>query len=88
MLKLFNATGALRQPERFEAFLLACEADARGRLGLEERDYPQADYLRRALAIAGEVTAADFQGQDLEGAALGRAINEERIRRLEQLRDG
>ena len=87
MLKLFNATGALRQPERFEAFLLACEADARGRLGLEERDYPQADYLRRALAIAEEVTAADFQGQDLEGAALGRAINEERIRRLEQLRD-
>jgi tRNA nucleotidyltransferase (CCA-adding enzyme) len=88
IMKLFNATGALRQPERFEAFLLSCEADARGRLGLEGRDYPQADYLRRALAIAGAVTAAGFQGRNLEGAALGRAINEERIRRLEQLRDG
>jgi tRNA nucleotidyltransferase (CCA-adding enzyme) len=88
LVKLFNATGALRQPERFEAFLLACEADARGRLGLEDRDYPQADYLRRALAVAREVTAADFSDRDLAGEELGRAINEERIRRLEGLRHG
>ena len=46
LLKLLNATDALRRPERFEAFLLACEADARGRKGLEQRDYPQADFLR------------------------------------------
>ena len=50
LLKLLNATDALRRPDRFEAFLLACEADARGRLGLEQRDYPQADYLRQAMA--------------------------------------
>ena len=42
LLKLLTATDALRRPDRFEAFLLACEADARGRLGLEQRDYPQA----------------------------------------------
>ena len=88
ILKLLNATGALRQPERFEAFLLACEADARGRLGLEDRPYPQADYLRHALAIAGEVTAAVFRDQGLTGAALGEAINAERVKQLEALRDG
>ena len=88
ILKLFNATGALRRPERFEAFLLACEADSRGRLGFEDRDYPQTDYLRRALTIAREVTAAEFAGQGLEGKALGEAINAERVRRLEQLRGG
>jgi tRNA nucleotidyltransferase (CCA-adding enzyme) len=88
ILKLLNATGALRQPERFEAFLLACEADARGRLGLEDRPYPQADYLRRALAIAGDVTAAVFRDQGLTGAALGEAINAERIKQLEALRNG
>ena len=88
ILKLFNATGALRRPERFEAFLLACEADSRGRLGFEDRDYPQTDYLRRALTIAREVTAAEFAGQGLEGKALGEAINAERGRRLEQLRGG
>ena len=88
ILKLLNATGALRQPERFEAFLLACEADARGRLGLEDRPYPQADYLRHALAIAGDVTAAVFRDQGLTGAALGEAINAERVKQLEALRDG
>jgi tRNA nucleotidyltransferase (CCA-adding enzyme) len=88
ILKLFKATGALRRPERFEAFLLTCEADARGRLGLEDRDYPQADYLRRALAMALEVTAALFEDQGLEGKALGEAIDMERIRRLEELRNG
>ena len=87
LIKLFNATGALRRPERFEAFLLACEADSRGRLGLEQRDYPQTDYLRRALAIAREVTAAHFVDSGLSGKELGEAINAERVRRLEENRN-
>lgn len=87
LLKLFNATDALRRPDRFEAFLLACEADARGRKGLEQRDYPQADYLRRAQGIAREVTAAQFAGLGVEGKALGEAISAERIRRLDALRN-
>lgn len=87
LLKLFNATGALRRPERFEAFLLACEADSRGRMGLEQRDYPQTDYLRRALVIAQQVTAAHFADSGLSGKALGEAINAERVRRLEEHRD-
>ena len=86
LLKLLNATDALRRPERFEAFLLACEADARGRKGLEQRDYPQADYLRRAQAMAQEVSAAAFSEQGLQGKALGEAIAAERMRRLEALR--
>jgi len=86
LLKLLNATDGLRRPERFEAFLLACEADARGRKGLEQRDYPQADYLRRARATALEVNAADFSEQGLQGRALGEAIAAERVRRLEGLR--
>lgn len=45
VLKLLEATDAIRRPERFDKFLLACEADARGRTGLENRDYPQRNYL-------------------------------------------
>ena len=86
LLKLLNATDALRRPERFEAFLLACEADARGRKGLEQRDYPQADYLRCAQAMAQEVSAAAFSEQGLQGKALGEAIAAERVRRLDALR--
>jgi tRNA nucleotidyltransferase (CCA-adding enzyme) len=87
LLKLLNATDALRRPDRFEAFLLACEADARGREGLEQREYPQADYLRRALCIAQDVTAAHFDGQGIEGKALGEAITAERVRQLDALRN-
>jgi tRNA nucleotidyltransferase (CCA-adding enzyme) len=86
VLKLLTATDALRRPQRFEAFLQACEADARGRLGFEQRDYPQADYLRRALSIAQGVTAAQFADEGLEGKAIGDAINAERVRLLEELR--
>ena len=86
ILKLLTATDALRRPDRFEAFLLACEADARGRLGLEDREYSQADYLRRALTIARRVTAAQFLEQGLTGKELGQAISGERVRQLEALR--
>jgi tRNA nucleotidyltransferase (CCA-adding enzyme) len=88
VLKLLQASDALRRPERFEALLLACEADARGRQGFETRDYPQADYLRRALATAQAVTAADFAAEGLQGKALGHAIRDERVRRLEAMREG
>jgi tRNA nucleotidyltransferase (CCA-adding enzyme) len=86
LLKLLNACDALRRPDRFEAFLLACEADARGRTGLEQRDYPQANYLRQALAAAQKVTAQQFDTKALTGKALGEAISAERIQVLETLR--
>ena len=86
LLMLLTATDALRRPDRFEAFLLACEADARGRLGLEDRSYPQANYLRKALAAAQSVSAAQFQSLALTGKTLGDAIASERARVLEQLR--
>ena len=85
LLRLLNATDALRREERFEAFLLGCEADARGRLGFEDRAYPQGAYLRRAREVASQVTAAMFP--DLQGKAVGAAIAEERARNLEALRE-
>ena len=86
MLKLLNATDALRRPDRFEAFLLTCEADARGRLGLEDRDYPQANYLRQALSAIQSVSAKQFKDSGLTGKAMGEALSAERIRVLEDMR--
>jgi tRNA nucleotidyltransferase (CCA-adding enzyme) len=88
VLKLLNATDALRRPDRFESFLLACEADARGRLGLEHREYPQADYLRRAREVAQGVSAAQFRDSGLSGRDLGEAIARQRVKLLEALRPG
>ena len=58
IVKVLERTDAFRRPERFELFLLACEADARGRTGLEDRDYPQADRFRSAFRAAAAVDAA------------------------------
>jgi tRNA nucleotidyltransferase (CCA-adding enzyme) len=57
VLKVLERADAFRRPERFENFLLACEADARGRTGLEDRDYPQAAMFRAAFRAARAVDA-------------------------------
>ena len=49
LLELIEALDGFRRPERVQKFLLACEADAKGRTGLEERDYPQNTYLTTIL---------------------------------------
>ncbi len=78
VLKVLERADAFRRPERFEKFLIACEADARGRKGLEDRDYPQADMLRAAFKAAREVDAGaiaaesrpDRIAEDLRGARI------------------
>jgi len=57
LLQFLMDLDAIRQPERFELFLQACEADARGRLGLEEVALPQAALMRKALSAARNVDA-------------------------------
>lgn len=64
ILKVLTAADAFRRPARFAQFLLACEADARGRTGLEARDYPQAARLARALDAARSVDAGALAGGD------------------------
>lgn len=45
ILKLFNQLDVWRKPERFYNLLLVCKADARGRTGFEQENYPQANFL-------------------------------------------
>jgi len=83
MLRLIMAADGLRQPERFDEMLLACEADARGRKGLENRGYPQAGQLRAALRAAKSVDAGKVKTETgLDGEALGRALHDERLRAI------
>jgi tRNA nucleotidyltransferase (CCA-adding enzyme) len=57
LVRLLERCDALRKPARFAEALQACEADARGRLGFEAREYPQAERLRMALVAARAVDA-------------------------------
>ncbi|MNG40937.1 Multifunctional CCA protein [compost metagenome] len=56
--------------------------DARGRKGLEQRQYPQADYLRGAAAAARAVQVQPLVQQGLTGQALGEALKGERLKAL------
>jgi tRNA nucleotidyltransferase (CCA-adding enzyme) len=88
-LTVLERCDALRRPERFELILLACEADYRGRLGWEERDYAQATLWRAALAAvrgvdAGAIAAATTAANPGQGAtqAIVAAIAAARIEAL------
>jgi tRNA nucleotidyltransferase (CCA-adding enzyme) len=85
VLGLLEQLDSFRRPERLEQFLLACEADRRGRLGLAEADYPQAAFLRRAHAAAAQVDAQPFIDGGLAGPAIGAAIREARVRAIAAL---
>jgi tRNA nucleotidyltransferase (CCA-adding enzyme) len=73
ILELFERADAFRRPERFAQALLACEADARGRTGFEQREYPQRTYLTavRAAAAAVRPRAPDLASGDGNRIAAG-----------------
>ena len=85
LLELLEHLDAFRRPARFEQFVLACEADIRGRTGLEDRDYPQAKYLRHALELASAVKLDAATLSQLQGPQIGERLREARIAALRAL---
>ncbi len=85
VLRLLERFDAFRQPERLPLILAACRCDAQGRLGFEQRPYPQADFLARCHQVAAEVRAAELSHEGLTGPQIGRAIAAERERRIAAL---
>ena len=79
LLDLLTEIGALRDAAVLEDFIAACEADARGRTGLEDEPYPQGDLLRRALGGAVSITADAVSDRSLEGKAFGDALKALRV---------
>jgi tRNA nucleotidyltransferase (CCA-adding enzyme) len=86
LLTLLERMDAFRRPARLDEVLAACEADARGRLGFEHRDYPQSERMRTALKAAlgvdaGAVAAAAV-ASGLRGDAIGQRVHEARCRAI------
>jgi tRNA nucleotidyltransferase (CCA-adding enzyme) len=79
VLRLLSSADVFRKPERFEQLLSACEADYRGRTGLEARPYPQADLLRAAAAAARAVDAGSIAGAQAEPERIAEAIEKARL---------
>jgi tRNA nucleotidyltransferase (CCA-adding enzyme) len=88
VVTLLEALDGFRKPERVERFALACEADARGRTGFEDADYPQARLLRQAFETASAIQARPFVDQGLRGPAIADAVHAARVRAVAELRVG
>ncbi|MDM1322981.1 MULTISPECIES: multifunctional CCA addition/repair protein [Acinetobacter] len=83
--RLLQRLDVLRRPERVEAFVQACECDSRGRLGLEDRAYPQAQYVLDAMQIVRAIKAQDLPA-DIQGPDIGEMLIERRIQALGELK--
>lgn len=79
LLKMLEGCDALRRPERFADFLLACEADARGRTGLENRDYPQPAYIARVRDAVAAVALTADERKGLSGEQIGEELRKRRL---------
>jgi tRNA nucleotidyltransferase (CCA-adding enzyme) len=83
LVRLLERCDAFRKPQRFADALLACECDARGRLGLEDKPYPQRERLMAALGAARRVATADVAAEaasrGLSGPKVGEMIHAARV---------
>ncbi|WP_422018420.1 multifunctional CCA addition/repair protein [Roseateles sp.] len=85
-LRLLQRCDAWRRPQRFAELLWACECDARGRLGLENRPYPQRERLAADLAATLTVdlaaVSAAAMARGAQGPDIGRAVQRARLEAL------
>jgi tRNA nucleotidyltransferase (CCA-adding enzyme) len=82
ILELIVELDGIRRPRQLLDFALTCQADAQGRLGRDNVDYPSFRFIRNVLPLVIEVTAEYALSIGLEGVAIGENM---RRRRLQQI---
>lgn len=82
-LKVLSACHAFKDLAQFELILIACEADARGRQGYENRPYPQKDFWLALAKVASAVDNQAILATGVKGAEIGGAITQERMRLID-----
>jgi len=85
LLEFMERADAFRRPERFAQVLLACEADARGRTGLEERPYPQRAHVAAARDAAAAIKPTPEDVAAGDGARIADRVRERRLRAIADL---
>lgn len=83
--RLLRRLDVLRHPERVVYFVQTCECDARGRLGFEQRPYPQADYILQAMEIVRKIKAHHLP-EHIKGADIGEVLIQKRIEALSEFK--
>jgi tRNA nucleotidyltransferase (CCA-adding enzyme) len=86
ILEFLERADAFRRPERFAQALLACEADSRGRSGLENVPYPQREYLQAARDAAAAIKPSTEEISALSGAKIAEHLHRRRAQTIDELR--
>ncbi|QQX81352.1 multifunctional CCA addition/repair protein [Shewanella sp. KX20019] len=87
IVKLFDKADFWRKPQRIEQLLLSCEADARGRKGLELNDYPQANYILRCFDAASTVAVKSIIDDGFKGAEIREQLTIKRIAAVQNIKN-
>jgi len=86
LLKVIRSSDAFRNRDKFEQFLLVCEADCKGRTGLENEAYPQASFFMSAFTAAKAVKPAELIAEGFSGKELGLALQRKQQASIEHLK--
>ena len=84
LLKFLIELDAIRQPERFEDFLKACESDSRGRTGLENCELPETELVKTALKAALNIDAGAIARNFSEPEKIKQAVFEARLQQVKK----
>ncbi len=84
VLKILKGLDVFRNPEQLSLFLLACEADARGRLNFENTAYLSAPWLSSLAKKLGTITTQKFIDAGVKGSGIGDAIDQRRLEIIAQ----
>ena len=79
ILKTLEKMDVFRRTERFDQFLIACEADAKGRTGKENDDYPQAEHFKSMQLAASAVDTKSLVDEGMKGEQIAQALREKRL---------
>jgi tRNA nucleotidyltransferase (CCA-adding enzyme) len=85
ILGILEKADAFRRAERFTQALVACEADSRGRLGLEKNPYPQRQYLQAARDAAATVKPTPEDLADKAGPLIAERVHQRRLKAITEL---
>ncbi|MGD9296429.1 MAG: multifunctional CCA tRNA nucleotidyl transferase/2'3'-cyclic phosphodiesterase/2'nucleotidase/phosphatase, partial [Chromatiales bacterium] len=85
IVRTLEALDAFRRPDRFEHYLLACEADIRGRAGKEKDPVPQTGHFQRCLEAANAISVQHIRDAGYEGKAIGEELHRRRVNAVKQV---
>ena len=87
LLRIFDQLDVWRKPQEFDDFIIACKSDFLGRLGFDNRPYPQEKYLKEAMLAACNVNAKTFVEQGLKGLAIKEAMVKARLNAIKKVKE-